>query len=477
MNNSELLLQKVVNREKNLINNILELISVTTNIKYDITNPSRIYYYNNGKYQLTEFNDELIQKLLGIIKNIISEYIFNKKSFDQLSEKIFFGFILNILKEINLTTSKLYYHNRNINSFRSQLKESLKTNKINFTEKLDNNDHLIGFNNGVFDLNLKEFRPLTQQDFITMSTNYEYQNIQENDIRIKEINEFFEKIFLDEDIRNLFLRYVSSFLDGNFNDQPYVILTSKYSSGLSSCIELIRKTFGDYFSHWNNPYHSSSYKDPGCNDGLIYHRNKRCLLAIIPESSSVQIDILKKFVNTKNYLGHELCGYDFNYTPKYKVITVCSDRVPNIISKSHSSFNKLIIIPFESTFTLNPKKSKEFKEDRYINEKFASWSPCFMWLLLNRYFPQYKNEGLVLPNKIKDLVLVHRSQIYIDNFITDNYIINKYNYREPLESIWSHFKNYYNLPDNTYYQMFINHLTRQLKLKIYDGIVFGISKK
>ena len=44
-----------------------------------------------------------------------------------------------------------------------------------FTKKLDSDNNLIGFNNGVYDLFNFEFRSGKPEDYITMTVSYDYQ--------------------------------------------------------------------------------------------------------------------------------------------------------------------------------------------------------------------------------------------------------------------------------------------------------------
>src|SRR5690606_31829549 len=69
------------------------------------------------------------------------------------------------------------------NEFKKHIMKEASTLFYNpkFIEKLDEHRHLLGFNNGVFDLDKNEFRNGRPEDFITMSTNINYREYNEND--------------------------------------------------------------------------------------------------------------------------------------------------------------------------------------------------------------------------------------------------------------------------------------------------------
>ena len=50
--------------------------------------------------------------------------------------------------------------------FRTELKEN------GFAKSVDSNRHLIGFNDGVYDLDRYEFRPFKVSNVVTLSTGY-----------------------------------------------------------------------------------------------------------------------------------------------------------------------------------------------------------------------------------------------------------------------------------------------------------------
>jgi phage/plasmid-associated DNA primase len=64
-----------------------------------------------------------------------------------------------------------------------------------FEEKLDSIEYLLGFNNGVYDLNNDKFRDGRPDDYITMSTTNDYIEYEEDHEYICEIFSIFKQIF------------------------------------------------------------------------------------------------------------------------------------------------------------------------------------------------------------------------------------------------------------------------------------------
>ena len=113
--------------------------------------------------------------------------------------------------------------------------------------KLDQNDYIIGFENGVYDLNTSKFRNAYPGDYVSNSTNLQYIPYHESmDENIKEIQLFISQILPNEKIRKYQMKRFASCLKGGNDDTIFDILHGGGGNGKSKLIELIQKQFGDY---------------------------------------------------------------------------------------------------------------------------------------------------------------------------------------------------------------------------------------
>ncbi len=94
-----------------------------------------------------------------------------------------------------------------------------------FEERLDSGSNLIGFENGVFDLNNMEFREGRPEDFVSFSTKTNYSPYDENSEIAKSINDFLSKVLTKEHIKDYVLRVLSSFLNGGVKEERFHIWT------------------------------------------------------------------------------------------------------------------------------------------------------------------------------------------------------------------------------------------------------------
>jgi P4 family phage/plasmid primase-like protien len=95
----------------------------------------------------------------------------------------------------------------------------------NFESKLDQNNYLVGFTNGVYDLRNKLFRKGSPDDLISKTVGYAYREFKQEDDIIKDIEKFIESIQPEKDMRDYLMVYCASFLEGSNKDQKFMIWT------------------------------------------------------------------------------------------------------------------------------------------------------------------------------------------------------------------------------------------------------------
>ena len=94
-----------------------------------------------------------------------------------------------------------------------------------FEEKLDSKCHLIGFENGVYDLEVKEFREGRPEDYISFTTGCNYVEYDQNNQYVKQMHKFLSSVLTKDHIREYVLLLLSSFLNGNIREERFHIWT------------------------------------------------------------------------------------------------------------------------------------------------------------------------------------------------------------------------------------------------------------
>ena len=107
-----------------------------------------------------------------------------------------------------------------------------------FEEKLDSKCHLIGFENGVYDLELKEFRDGRPEDYISFTTGCNYVEYDADNVYARQMRLFLSQVLTKEHIREYVLLLLSSFLNGNIREERFHIWTGSGCHAIDTPIML-----------------------------------------------------------------------------------------------------------------------------------------------------------------------------------------------------------------------------------------------
>lgn len=94
-----------------------------------------------------------------------------------------------------------------------------------FEEKLDSQCHLLGFENGVFDLEADEFREGRPEDYISFSTGINYVEYDSEHPYMKDVLNFLAKVFTKVDVREYVMKVLASFMNGSIREERFHIWT------------------------------------------------------------------------------------------------------------------------------------------------------------------------------------------------------------------------------------------------------------
>lgn len=353
-----------------------------------------------------------------------------------------------------------------------------------FEEKLDQNDYLVGFNNGVYDLNNGIFRKGCPDDYISKSTKYDYNHkFNENSEVIIQIEKFFKSIQPQEDMRKYILCYCASLLEGGNKDQKFMIWTGTGANAKGTLIELLDNTLGDYFGTLpvtllTQKRKSSSNATPELAD----KNGTRILILQEPEEDDkINIGFMKELTGQDKIMARPLYGDPFYYIPKFKIILACN-KLPSIPSDDGGTWRRIRVIDFGQKFVDNPTLHYEQKKDPELRERLKTWNQGFIWLLINKYYPLYKKSGLdkLEPDRVKLSTNKYKqdSNIYMEYFNEMLEIDEKESLQKELA--WSIFKEWYSNSYNSIKpppQKKLIEFFESNNYKISKGVIFGIKSK
>jgi P4 family phage/plasmid primase-like protien len=339
------------------------------------------YVYKNHKWENTgKKNNELRYNMQPKLKKLYSDLYSYYKENDYDKNKI--KSIKNIMNGFGDTNLK-----NNIMTELIDIYTVKKNPDKKFTLKLDSNNNLIGFDNGVFDLTTFEFREGKPEDFISLTVGYNYQ--EQYTEKYNDLLQFLEEIQPNKDERDYMLTYLSIGLIGN-QLELFTILTGSGRNGKSKLIELLKLTLGDYFGSVQSQMFTRPRPDANSPDpGLLSLMKKRIVMASEPEKNSKLNSGFIKFITGRDSTTLRNCHSNdmIDFTAKFITLLICND-IPDCDDMDNAFSKRLRCVNFPTEFVNDPIKENQKKIDVNINKNFEYWKLDFM-LLLIKYYKKY----------------------------------------------------------------------------------------
>lgn len=300
-----------------------------------------------------------------------------------------------------------------------------------FFERLDENKDIIGFNNGVYDLKLNEFRMGRPDDYLTKSTGCDYIEWNENRKTSKDIIEFFRKIFPDESVRNYFLTVLSTCVSGENKEEKAYFETGTGSNGKSVTQDLIKAALGEYFMVC--PCTILTRKSNASNQASPeLARMKGIRIAYFQEpdtGETINVGKLKELTGNDTFPARALHQDMIEIKPQFKLFLTCNE-LPKIPSADGGTWRRIRVIPFKAKFVekkdLDPDVAYQYLIDKNLKGKIdnGEWGPVFAGYLIHLYQNKYSKGKLIEPKMVtKATDSYNEESNVLKKFFDETYII------------------------------------------------------
>ena len=314
-------------------------------------------------------------------------------------------------KEINKI--KLYKENaqRDFNEYRkvveclvdSQYREKYVKDIINAITnddiKFDENPYLFCFNNKIYDLKTHTFTTPKPDDYISITTGYDYVDDLDDDKLLEtELENLISTIFPEEDEKKLYLTILSTSLEG-LNLEKFVIASGAGGNGKGVINELACKTLGNY-SYILPSNVLLGQQKKGSNPEIANMNNKRFVIAKEPESSEfINVEIVKDLTGTDEINARLNHSNNTQTFLKCTLVMECNDKPKlNNISQPDALLRRIIICLFKSSFvekSFLDELTDEEKENKFVgnlyykSKEFKDKFKQIFFHILIKYYKQY----------------------------------------------------------------------------------------
>ena len=324
-----------------------------------------------------------------------------------------------------------------------------------FREKLDANPYIIGFKNGVYDLKLNIFRPGRPEDFLSKSMPIDYTEFNESDDQVHEVHNYLEKVFPDKSLRTYFMDQSSDVFVGGNHQKVVLFWTGEGDNAKSVTQNIFEVMLGPLAIKFNTsvvtgkkPSSGSAYADLARAGGGV----RWAVLEEPDGDEMVNTGTLKHLSGNDTFFARELFekGKDAReIKPQFKLIFICN-KLPKMKYADKATWNRIRVIPFESTFCRpdNPAPEtyeeqllqKRFPMDPNFSKKIPDLVPAFAWVLLEH---RKKITTRFEPEKVRIATEMYRKQNDIYRQFIEQSIICEDNTKINIQELYSQFKEWF----------------------------------
>ena len=307
--------------------------------------------------------------------------------------------------------------------------------EADFQSKLNINGNLFACRNGILELRVpgangrdhvvfRDGRPEDYMSFLAGQNapemeSIEYRPYDPADPAQAEIQDFFAKLFPNEELRRYTLRLLASCLEGFNREQCFYIATGVGGNGKSKLVELMRMTFGDYQTALQSTVLTRSRPDAGAaNPEMMAAKCRRFIYLQEPDDKEpLNTSRMKQLSGEDMVEARALYGDQEKFVIMGKLFMMCN-KLPPVTTMDRGTWRRIRVIEFVSKFVLpdHPeyleKRPNVFLIDPMLDKKLRSWREPFLALLVHIYETQYIPFGL---NPVPAVVM-KASDKYKENF-------------------------------------------------------------
>jgi phage/plasmid-associated DNA primase len=263
---------------------------------------------------------------------------------------------------------------------------------------LDKDPNLIGFIDGVYDLEKGEFRSFVDMEQelpdsvqnLLLSKNVGFPYPKHQGDLLPDLERLFEQIHPDKDIREYVLRSKAMALHGDRLCRNVHFYTGEGRNGKTLESTLDEATFGDYYVDLPAGY-LQRIKNSGPDPETCELRGKRMAVSSEPQDSKLQSDVIKKLSGGDRTRARDLfaSGKLEKFTLNVHLFILCNKRL-KFDGEDGGMRDRVRLVPFNSKFVDREsdvdQKNHKYRSDESLKSKIWQWRESYMWWLLNKWY-------------------------------------------------------------------------------------------
>lgn len=272
-----------------------------------------------------------------------------------------------------------------------------------FMNRLDEDPGLFAFSNGVFDLRKSIFRSGLPSDMLSVQSPVAYRDhFTEDSPAVRDVWDFFEKVFPDRSVRSYFLDHASELFFGRNFRKHFQVWTGDGDNGKSVTQKLFEHLLGKYSVKLPTSLITGKRTQSSGACPELARTGSGVRLAMLQEPDMkdvVNVGILKELSGNDSFFARGLYSQGREVNPMFKLVLICNEP-PKLPNSDAATWNRIRVIPFEATFCRDAPtcpeeqlRTKMFPRDDHFDEKIPKMVEALAWVLLGIFRELYKKHA------------------------------------------------------------------------------------
>lgn len=300
-----------------------------------------------------------------------------------------------------------------------------------FVGKLDQNPWLVGYDNGVLDLENQVFVPGTPDHFVSMSTGCDFvMDYTDDHPDVAQLYSIYGRIFPTKDLFEAWWILAASCLYGGNPDKIVPFLTGIGNNAKSTVVDHLTMVLGDYFCIMPPEFLTQKNKDSGNARPDLWRTQGRRIIAVLETGDDARVNegLFRRVSGNDKMYARTLYAEGADIKPMFTVFVV-ANRLPQIKSVLPATWSRVFVLPHVSKFTneaptsaRDQMKDHHFPIDPEIMMKFERTKSAMHWILF-KYWKKYRNQGLYRPKMVQRAIESYKLRNdYYGRFLKENVI-------------------------------------------------------
>ena len=302
-----------------------------------------------------------------------------------------------------------------------------------FVSTLDQHGHLLNFEDGVYDLDIGEWRDGRPEDRISLSCGYKLRHVAPDEAVQLEILAFISAAFENAGVADSKLLFNAATLHGGINLKKFAINTGNGNNGKTKQADLHAAALGAYSTVLPSICLTQRVGARKPFPELMDCRGMRDVNVAEPEpGDKILPGNLKLLTGGDPIKCRQLSQKCETWVPQYTLSCSCNEDMPQIEDKNTAGADggimlRMLVFPHVMKFTERPREGRlERRIDLTIGKKIASepWRQQYMLILMRIFAEKVKGgQAVSFAPEVELATAEYKADMDVVQRFVDDYIV------------------------------------------------------